>query len=259
MFWQSDDSIGYRWTERFATYTGLLFTGTTYQKVQNNDFFTWQAYNQFRYQLYPQTVLTFDARYGQSTASNGVASDYTDQYYLVGVEHRFSPTTIGIVHAGAQLHDVADGTNSSSPFVEFVVNSQVNQQLMLRSYARFGIEGNNTVQFDPHAFPPREIIFDKNQTLRFGLSGEYAISPKLSLFSGLDYLPTSYSSGRYVTGTGTPPDMKDSIINAYIGASLKFNDYLTGSLSYNYTHSTSDTPNQTYNRSRISLGLSSEF
>ena len=257
LFWASDNAIGYRWSERFATYTGLLLSGTTYQHSQNSDIFTWQVYNQFRYQIYSPTVLTFDVRYAESTLS-GVASDSSDQYYLVGAEHRFSPGTIGILHAGLQLHDVKGGSNSSSPYVEFAVNSQTTQQLMIRSYARYGIEGYNTVQNDPHT--GHAVEFDNRQTLRFGVSGEYALSPKLSLFSGIDYLPTTYASGREVAAPhASVADMKESIFNAYIGASLKFNDYLTGTLSYNYTHSSSDIPYQVYDRSRISLGLSSEF
>ena len=43
LFWQTDNSVGFRWSERFATYTGLSLSGTDYQDVQNNDRFTWTA------------------------------------------------------------------------------------------------------------------------------------------------------------------------------------------------------------------------
>ena len=36
-FWQTDNSVGFRWSERFATYTGLRLTGTTYSDADNND------------------------------------------------------------------------------------------------------------------------------------------------------------------------------------------------------------------------------
>ena len=127
-FWQADNSLGYRWTERVATYTGLRLSGTSYAEVENNDRFTWELYNQFRYQLSPQTVLTADYRYGQ-TSGDGYASDSTDQYLLGGVEHRFSPNTIGIARVGAQFRDVDNGDSTTSPYVEFALNSQVNQQL----------------------------------------------------------------------------------------------------------------------------------
>jgi hypothetical protein len=34
------------------------------------------------------------------------------------------------------------------------------------------------------------------ETLRFGISAEYALSPMFSLFGGVDYIPTTYDSGR---------------------------------------------------------------
>ena len=40
---------------------------------------------------------------------------------------------------------------------------------------------------------------------------------------------------------------------------MKFNDYLTGTASYNYTNSSSDFDSGNYDRNRISIGLSAEF
>lgn len=253
-FWQSDNSIGFRWTERMATYTGLRLTGTNYADVDNNDRFTWELYNQFRYQLSPQTVLTGDYRYGQTTG-NGVSSDSTNQYILAGLEHRFSPNTIGILRAGVQLRDVDGGSNSTSPYVEFALNSQVNQQLSVRSFARYGIEDNDTVQYINGA----TVEFDERETLRFGVSGEYSISPKLSVFGGIDYIPTNYQSGRVIPGDASFADQDEDIFNAYIGLSMKITEYLTGTASYNFTNSSSDLPSRDYERNRISVGVSAEF
>jgi hypothetical protein len=256
-YWQSDNSLGFRWTERFATYTGFRLTGLTYSDVDNNDRFTWELYNQCRYQLSQQTVLTFDIRYSQ-TNGDGISSDYSDQYYLVGAEHRFSPNTIGIVRGGIQLHDVDEGDDSSTtPYLEFALNSRVNQQFSVRAYARYGIEGYDTVQAIGSTF----YEYDDRQTLRFGVSGEYAISPMFSVYSGLDYIPSSYSEGRNLTVPNGPdgPDADEDIINAYVGVSVKFNQMLTGTVSYNFTNSNSDFSDRDYDRNRISIGLSAEF
>jgi hypothetical protein len=258
-FWQSDNSIGYRWTERVATYTGLRLSGTDYDSsVPNNDRFTWELYNQFRYQFSPQTVLTLDYRYGQ-TSGNGLASDSTNQFLLLGAEHRFSPNTIGIVRAGAQFRDVDGGDNTTSPYLEAAFNWQATEALRLRSYARYGIEDYDTVQ----SFPTGAVEFDDRRTLRFGVSGEYVFNPMVSLFGGLDYIPTSYQGGRVVQVTGAPPpsaaDADEDIINAYIGVSYRFNNFLTASASYNFTDSSSDFANRDYDRNRISLGVSAEF
>lgn len=258
-FYQSDNSVGYRWSERLGTYTGLKFTGTTYadSDAGDNDRFGWEAYNQFRYQLGPQTVLTGDYRYSQ-TNGGGVSSDYTDQFLLAGAEHRFNPNTIGIVRAGVQFHDVSDGQNSTSPYLEFAMNSQVNQQLGVRAYTRYGIEGYNTVQAGPSGL----VEYNDSRSLRLGVSSEYAISPMFSVFGGFDYLPTSFRSGESLQ---TPPfagpidDLDQDIFNANIGLSVKFTEMWTGTLSYNFTDSSSDIDEQEYTRNRINIGVSAEF
>lgn len=257
-YWQTDNSIGYRWTERFATYTGIRLTEANYADVSNNDRFTWELYEQLRYQLNPQSVLTLDYRYSQ-TSGDGLSSDSTDQFLLLGVEHRFSPNTIGIARVGAQFRDVDDGNNDTSPYVELALNSQVNEQLRVRGFARYGIESYDTVRFDPTVSGLVE--YDSRTTLRLGISTDYALSQKLSIFGGVDYIPASFEEGRALPPlvAGTPVgDRDEDIINAYIGVSLKFNDYLTGTASYNYTDSSSDFDND-YDRNRISVGVSAEF
>lgn len=257
-YWQSDNSVGFRWSERFGTYTGLRLTGADYDGSVN-DRMTWELYNQLRYQLGPQTVLTGDYRYAP-TSGGGASSDSTDQYILLGAEQRFSPNTIGIIRAGVQLRDVDDGTNSSSPYLELAMNSRVTQQLSVRAFTRYGIEAYDTVQFHPTA---GELVeFDDRRTLRFGVSSEYSISPMFSIYGGVDYIPTSYQEGRALDGTtpaGGISDLDEDMINAHIGLSVKFNDYLSGTATYNFTHSTSDIGGRDYQRNRISLGLSTEF
>jgi Putative beta-barrel porin 2 len=255
-YWQTDNSIGFRWTERFATYTGITLTGVDYD-AKDNDRITWQAYNQFRYQLGPQSVLTGDYRYEQATAF-GKASDTSNQFVLLGLEQRFSPNTIGIIRAGAQFHSVDKGTSSTSPSVEAALNSQVTQQLSVRAFTRYGIESNDTTR----VLAGNGLVeFDNRKTFRLGVSSEYAFSPVFSIFGGVDYIPTSFESGRQIPSVAgsSVANQKESLINAYTGASMKFNDFLTGTVSYNFTNSSSDFSNNDYKRNRISVGLSAEF
>ena len=106
-----------------------------------------KLYNQFRYQLEPAD----GSDRGLSLRARPPATDMLrippTSISLLGAEHRFSPNTIGIVRAGAQFHDVDDGDNYTSPYVEFALNSQVNQQFSVRSFARYGIEDYDTVQY----------------------------------------------------------------------------------------------------------------
>ena len=255
-YWQTDNSIGFRWTERFATYTGFSLTGADYGNQGNNNRFTWELYNQARYQLSPQTVLTGDYRYAQTADPDGDASNSTDQYLLLGVEQRFSPNTIGILRAGAQFRSVDNGDDNTSPYMELALNSQVNQQFSVRAFTRYGIESYDTVRSTPEGVLAE---FSDRRTLRFGLASEYAVTPMTSIFGGVDYIPAAFRDGNAISGPGPIGDYNENIVNAYIGVSVKLNDFLTGTVSYNYTHSDSDFPNQTYNRNRISVGLSAEF
>ena len=259
-FWQTDNSLGYRWTERLGTYTGIVLRGVTYADSDNsdNDQITWEGYNQFRYQFGPQTVVTFDYRYAE-TYGGGNSSDYSDQFVLLGAEHRFSPNTIGIVRAGAQFRNVTDGDDYSSPYVEFGLNTQVNQQLKVRAYARYGLEGYSNVQFDPIA---GLVEYNDARALRLGFTSEYAISPKFSIVGGIDYLPTSYENGQSLSNPlflGKIDDLDQNIFNANIGVSMKINELLTGTLSYNFTDSSSDSDDEDYTRNRINLGVSAQF
>lgn len=256
LYWQTDNSIGYRWTKRFATYTGFQLTSLEYDNLPSSDRFTWTLYNQFRYQLSPQSVLTSSYRYSE-TEGDGVASDSTNQYLLVGLEHRFSPNTILIVRAGAQFREVdgVGGDDSTNPYLELAVRSQVNTQFSVKAFARYGAEDYDTIASTGAGLAE----YDERLTLRIGVSGEYQLSPSLSIFGGVDLISTSYESGRIVnTATGVS-DADGTLVNAYIGTSLKLTEYLYGTLTYNFTDSDSDLSGRNYDRNRISVGLRAEF
>ncbi|WP_367870164.1 hypothetical protein [Luteolibacter sp. Populi] len=257
LYWQTDNSVGYRWTERLATYTGFTLSELDYDStVPNADRFTWTVYNQFRYQLTPQTVLTADYRYSE-TSGDGVASDSTNHYLLAGVEHRFSPNTIMIARVGAQFREVdsINGDNTTDPYAELMFNTRVNEAFMIRSFLRYGIEDYDTVVSTPFLTE-----FDSRKTLRIGLSGDYAISQKLSVFGGVDYIMSDFEDGRLVgTGLAAGGSPSEDLVNAYIGLSLKFTQNFSGDISYNYTDSSSDLPFRSYDRNRVNVGVRMEF
>ncbi|WP_193212431.1 hypothetical protein [Luteolibacter marinus] len=256
-YWQTDNSVGYRWTERLATYTGFTLTGLDYSGgVANQDRFTWALYNQFRYQLTPQTVLTAEYRFAH-TNGDGVSTDYDDHYILGGFEHRFSPNTILVFKAGAQIHDADAGSDSTSPYAEATLRTQVNEQFSIRSFLRYGVEGYDTVRTVGTGL----YEFDDRRTFRLGVSGEYAFSQMLSAFGGIDYIPATFDDGRIVGGAGpiAAGGLDEDVWNAYVGLSVKFNEMLYGTVSYNYTDCSSDFFGQSYDRNRVNVGLRAEF
>jgi len=256
-FWQTDNALGYRWTDRFATYTGFQLTGLTYDDVDNADRFTWTLYNQFRYQLGPRTVVTLDYRYGQ-TEADGLASNSADHFILAGVEQRFSPTTILVAKAGAQIREVDDGDNSTSPFFELTANTQVTEVFSVRAFARYSLESYDSVQFIDGSF----YDFSERQTLRVGVAGDYMISKTLSLGAGVDYIPSSFDSGNLVgggSGPATQDGLEEDIFNAFIALTVRFTDNLSASVGYNYTDSSSDFDGRDYDRNRFTVGVRAEF
>jgi hypothetical protein len=258
LYWQTDNSLGFRWTERFATYTGFQLTGLDYDDVNSADRFTWMLYNQLRYQLSPQTVLTFDIRRSETEAED-LASDSDDLYFLAGFEHRFSPSTILIGRAGVQYRDVDGGDSSTAPYVEAALNTRVNEQFSIRAFARYGIEAYDTVQ-SVKSIPAAIYDFSERSTLRIGVSAEYALSEMVSIFGGVDYIPVTFDDGNLVSGAGpaTVSGLDEDLINLYVGVSLKLTENLYTSLSYNYTDSSSDL-RQDYDRNRVNLGVRFEF
>lgn len=251
LHYQSDNAVGYRWTERFATYTGFTVRGLEYANASsNNDRQTYSIYNQFRYRASEQTVWTLDYRYSW-TDSSGTAGDSTNHYVLLGVEHRFSPTAVLAVKAGVQMRDVDNGTDSDQPFVEAALRSRMNDQLSVRAFARYSVEDYGT------SFAG--FTYDTNNTLRIGLSADYVVSPQLTLHAGVNYIMTDLEDGRTVPGGAPVADTDTDLINLYLGFSYQINEgmYLTG--SYNWTDSDSDIAVRNYERNRASLGLRFDF
>lgn len=259
LYWSTDNSIDFDWTSRFGSRTGFSLTGLEYDDIDSADRFTWTLYNQFRYDLNPTTVVTAEYRYSDTSGSDA-ARDSQDQYLLAGIERRISYTTTLVAKAGAQFRDVdgPNGDSSTSPYMELALNSQINSQFGVQVFARYGIEAYDTVQFDPSiGLVPAE--FDNRSTLRVGVKGNYSVSPDLNLFGGVNLISTSFEDGRLTTTGAAVSDFDETLINAYIGASLRLTEYLTASLTYNFTDSNSDFSSRDYDRNRISLGLAAQF
>ena len=120
--------------------TGYRFSGTTWDDVSNQDSAQHLFYNQFRYRTTESTVLTSSIRYGFTDNDGG---DSDSLYLLVGVEHQFSPTTVGVLRAGGQHFSPDGGRDTWAPFVEGTIKTQVNEQFGVRAFVYYGIEDRN--------------------------------------------------------------------------------------------------------------------
>jgi len=249
--YQSDNAVGYRWSDRLGTYTGVKFDGINYGgSAAVNDRMTYSFYNQFRLSTSEQTVWTLDYRYSE-TDSSGTAGDSTNHFITLGIEHRFSPNSVLAAKAGVQMRDVDGGASSDSPFAELAIRTRVNEQFSFRTFARYSVEDYGT------SFAGR--TFDTNNTLRVGVTAKYVVSPDITLNAGLNYIMTDMEDGRTVPGGVTVADADTDLLNLHLGFSYKVNDgvYVTG--SYNWTDSDSDIVGRNYERNRFSLGARVEF
>ncbi len=255
LYYRTDNSIGYQWTERFGTYAGFAIYGADYQDSASvNDRTTWEAYLQLRYRATPQTVWTAGYRYGQT--DRDVLGDSTSHYVTVGVEHRFSPNTVFAGNIGAQIRDTDNGSDGTSPYVDLALRSQVNEQFGYRLFARYGYEDWDTTQTVDGVGP---VAYDTNETFRFGITGDYIVSPQLTLFAGANIIYTDYSDGLSIGGVAGP-NTDVSLYNLNIGFAYAFNDAWSLTGSYNYTNSISDDiSSRDYSRNRVQIGARVDF
>ncbi len=243
----TDNSIGYRWTERFGTITGVTYEILDFDN-RNNDRDTLGFYNQFRYQASPQTVLTGTYRFTTTDNPNGRDSD--NHFITAGAEHRISPTSIVTLNVGAQIRNVDDGgENTSNPFVEAAYRSRVSQQFSHRLFVRYSVEDFDT--FDGNGG-----FFDNNEAFRVGYAADYTVSQQLTLHGGINYINNSFEDSS-VPGVS---DADSDIINAFIGFSYEVHQglFLTGS----YNHTTSDSDDfdvRDFERNRFELGVRANF
>jgi hypothetical protein len=255
--WSSDNSVGYRFSERFGSYTGFTIGGLD-SAIDIASRFTWDVYEQLRYQLDKRTVLTGGYRYSQWS---GDQQDSTNHFITGGLEHRFSKTSIMLANAGIQLRDV-DGTDDAgaSPFFEVAVDTKLNSRASVKSFTRYSVEDFDTVQ----SVGGNSFQYANQQVLRIGINGSYSLTPRLSLFGGVDYINTAFDDGtELVAPFGKDSGKKEDVLNLSLGLRAKINPALTGECVINFTDSSSDFKSATFtrdfDRTRISAGVNYTF
>lgn len=250
--WSTDNALGYRWSERLATYTGLRLNGISYDELEGADRFTWTLYNDFRYQLSERTVATFTYRYSQTQGDN-LVTDSSNHYILAGLEHRFSQSTTGIIRAGIQLRDVDGGDSSTSPYLEASLRTKVNERFSLRAYARYGVEDYARSL----GFGANSRIYGGSETLRLGFTADYRVSQPLSLTAGVNYATLQYQD--LLPGYTGASSVDEDLFNAFVGFNLNVTDNLVLNGRYNFEDLSSDEAARSYERNRYSLGVSTTF
>lgn len=245
LFLSTDNSVGYKWTERLGTYIGFKYDLLNYDNSNSaNDRENFSLYNQFRYVLSSQAIGTLDYRYGMSDVSEGLNSD--DHKLLAGVEYRVSKTALLIAKAGVQYRTVDTRDSQTDPTFEIGYTQSVNEQFRLRANIAYDTNDYGTSFLGAS--------FENNQTLSISVAGDYQLSQKLYFTGGVNYVVNEY------TGDSIASDEVD-VLNLSIGATYKMMDNLAANINYNYTTSSDDgdTLNRDYDRNRVQAGLTYTF
>jgi len=252
--WSTDNAVGYRWSDRLATYTGIRFDGITFEDFDGGDRTTITAYNDFRYQVSDRTVATLTYRYSDVDGEDQV-SDSTNHFILAGIEHRFSQQTTGVLRAGVQIRDVDQGDSGESPYVEGSFTTRVNESFSLRGYARYGVEDfqRSLVDFSL-PFPPTA-VYSNVDALRLGLTANYQISSTLGLNGGVNFAMLDYNERQSIRGQS---QVDEDFLNLFVGFDYQVTDNVSLNARYNFEDLSSDA-DRDYDRNRFSLGASTTF
>jgi hypothetical protein len=254
--WSTDNAVGYRWSDRLATYTGIRLDGISFDDFDGGDRSTVTYYNDFRYQVSERTVATLTYRYSDVSA-DGAVTDSTNQFILAGLEHRFNQRSTGVIRAGVQLRDVDGGDSSSNPYVEGSFRTAINSQLNLRSYVRYGVEDFQRNVLDPSTGV--NAFYSDTQTLRVGVTADYSVSQDLTLTGGINYAALSYEDLQAATGPGpAASSLDEELLNVFVGVNLRVTDNVSVNARYNFEDLTSD-GGRDYDRNRFSIGASTQF
>ncbi len=252
--WSTDNSIGYRWTDRLGTQTGVTFSGIVFEDLDDSDFNTITLRHDFRYRFSPQTVITGGYRY--RTVNNDAGGDTGSHFLVGGVEHRISPTSAIVLRAGAQITDPDGGGSTGAPFIEAALRSQLTSQLNTNVFARYSSEGFNRSLID---LAGNRFNFEDSQTFRVGARATYALNPRVSLFGGINVILTSYDDQILNPGDVPATGDQETIFHANAGASYQLNDNLFLTSSYNFTNADSDFSGRSFSRNRVQVGIQTTF
>ena len=255
--YSTDNSVGYSWTERFATVTGFRLNGVIYDDIDDRDVHEVLIYNQFRYRLSPATVLTASYRYGHTNNETGRDSDR--HYILVGAEHRFSPTTVGVIRGGVTFFD--GNSSHTAPYLEGTLRVRTNEQFSFRGFIRYGYEDRGTfLNYTRGSGATFSAFYDERITLRLGTQATYDLSPDVTLFGGINVVLAEYDD---LDGVNSDPgafsSIDEQLFNLNIGGSYRVMENVFVNGSYVYTNSGSDARSREYDRNRFNLGVRTTF
>lgn len=239
-------SATYQWTRRFSTVTSYQLVGIFYEDQAArvaNDYVAQTFANQFRFLLLPTTTLVGEYRLGTVNYMYGTDRDVLTNYFLVGVDHSFTPKFTVSMRVGGEIQSQKVGGSFSSPYGEATLTYAYQKLSNIQGYVRYGFDYSNVT------------VNQTNRALRMGFQLNHGISPKLSFYLGCFYEHDDFSSVPGFAGSG----YTDDSFSISTGIRYTITPRLTLQLGYVRSQLLSDQTTLEYHRDVASIGGTYSF
>jgi opacity protein-like surface antigen len=236
-------AAAYAWTRRFSTVTSYTISGVSYDSNQESgeDYLTHIFANEFRYAWTRRTTAALTYRYAIGNYDNGIG-DYTSQYILIGIDHRFTPRLTGSFRVGGEFRDRDFGGNESDPYFEGSLTYLVSRRTDVRAYSRIGFQDSDIIDYG------------KRYGYRFGVTASHRLNSRLSGNVSAHYIRDEFSQG----GSSS---FNEDVIALSAGVEYAIWKNVSLNAGYSFTTTNNDSPGNRpeYDRHNVQFGVNARF
>ncbi len=235
--------LSYKWSKRFSTVTSLTLTDTTYEaQAQGAGDLTETTLGiEGRYLWSPRLTALADLRYTYKQFPNNASRDATDAEVLLGAEITLSSKFSATARFGESLQTFSQsGQSTSAPSMETSLSWRYNPFGFLTWSTHYGFED-----------PPDALTTVK--TLRTGLGVVQALSKRLRLSAGLNYVSRE-SVGSLAAGVPT-----QDTVDGNLGMEYTLTRHFVLSTTYTYTNVLNKGGIGDYYRNQFFVGINYTF
>ncbi len=244
-FYSSNRVFGtYLWTPKLQTVTGYTLGFILYDEsgiASTGDRMEHNFSQEFRFLWTPTTTVIGEYRYGFSSFDENSANDNQSHFALVGLDHRFSPSSSMTSRVGAQFttFDADEAEDVTVPYAEFSFNYQAGDRTLLSWYNRLGLEQSELR------------TANERYTYRTGLAVRQGFTARLNGKLGAYYSHDEYS--------GTGEDFSDDSIDISTSLEYLFSRLFSVAVGYQYSSVFGSTDDRGYDRNKFYLSLNASF
>ncbi len=237
----------YLWAPRLSTATSYTFGRTSYEDNaigSYEDRFEHTFGNEFRYLLQPMTTLVGEYRF-EIISYDNFPRDSTSNFFLVGVDHSFSPRFNISLRGGVEVRDYDNYGENVDPYFEGTLIYALGPRVSISWTNRYGLE-------EPDV-PGSQL----RTTFRSALSVRYNVTQRI-LANLSAYYTHDDNSGQNVIGFASPAFSEDTFVLS-LSVRYAINRNWAIEAGYDFSDIESDIDLRSYYRNRIYAGLNLSF